>query len=125
MGSHDLDAGATADGDDGLTSEQRLALEAENDSMTREFESTLDQVRQAERSLTEIAQVQAQLATHLAQQMQETEMLYAEAGAATDRVKDGNFQLAEARKHMADTRKWILIFLLIASLILLFLDWYD
>ncbi|KAI9230151.1 MAG: hypothetical protein DHS80DRAFT_29097 [Piptocephalis tieghemiana] len=112
-------------GDDGLTSEQRQALEQENDRMVEEFATALDQIRQTERSLTEISQIQSQLATHLAQQTQETERLYAEATASTDRVKDGNFQLAEARKHMADTRKWILIFLLAASLILLFLDWYD
>ncbi|RKP13334.1 hypothetical protein BJ684DRAFT_16257 [Piptocephalis cylindrospora] len=117
------DIGAT--GDDGLTTEQRQALEQENDRMVEEFATALDQVRQTERSLTEISQIQSQLAMHLAQQTQETERLYAEATASTDRVKDGNFQLAEARKHMADTRKWILIFLLAASLILLFLDWYD
>jgi syntaxin 18 len=45
--------------------------------------------------------------------------------ATTDRVREGNLQLAEAGQRSADTRKWVLLFLIMASLVLLFLDWYD
>ncbi|KAJ1975018.1 hypothetical protein H4R35_003341 [Dimargaris xerosporica] len=118
-----LDANATTDGD-GLTSNQ-MELQEENRALLREFEDTLTQVRDAEKALLEISTLQSTLSTHLAVQTQETERLYSEAIATTERVQEGNDQLIQARQRNADTRKWILIFLIMASLILLFLDWFD
>lgn len=80
---------------------------------------------QAEKALLEISNLQTVLSNHLAVQTQQTDRLYAEAIATTDRVQEGNLMLHQARQRASDTRKWILIFLIIASFILLFLDWYD
>jgi syntaxin 18 len=65
------------------------------------------------------------LANNLAIQTQQTDQLYAEAVATTDLVQEGNLLLVKARERASDTRKWILIFLIVASFVLLFLDWYD
>ncbi|RKP26457.1 hypothetical protein SYNPS1DRAFT_27852 [Syncephalis pseudoplumigaleata] len=108
-----------------LTPEQRQLLEDENRELAQSLEATLDQVREAERAILEIAELQNQLMSHVAAQAKETERLYEEAVATTDRVREGNLQLAEAGRRSADTRKWVLLFLIIASLVLLFLDWYD
>ncbi|KAI9597485.1 hypothetical protein BDF19DRAFT_435239 [Syncephalis fuscata] len=108
-----------------LTPEQQQLLEDENRELAQSLESTLNQVKEAERAILEIAELQNQLMSHVAAQAKETEQLYEEAVATTDRVREGNLQLAEAGRRSADTRKWVLLFLILASLVLLFLDWYD
>ncbi|CAG8515852.1 1317_t:CDS:2 [Ambispora leptoticha] len=108
-----------------LSAEQKMMLEMENESMMKELESTLDQVNQAEKALLEISNLQSVLSSHLAVQTQQTDRLYAEAIATTDRVQEGNLMLVKARQRAQDARKGILIFLILASFILLFLDWYD
>jgi syntaxin 18 len=108
-----------------LTAEQKMMLDMENETMMKELATTLEQVNQAEKALLEISNLQSVLSTHLAVQTQQTDRLYAEAIATTGRVQEGNLMLHQARPRASDTRKWILIFLIIASFILLFLDWYD
>ncbi|PKY13359.1 hypothetical protein RhiirB3_492015 [Rhizophagus irregularis] len=108
-----------------LTAEQKMMLEMENETMMKELATALEQVNQAEKALLEISNLQTVLSNHLAVQTQQTDKLYAEAIATTDRVQEGNLMLHQARQRASDTRKWNLIFLIIASFILLFLDWYD
>lgn len=100
-------------------------LEAENEKMYKELETNLDQVRQTEQSLLEISTLHSTLSRHLAVQASETERLHQEAMASTERVVQGNDYLVQARRRNADARKWVLFFLIMASGVLLFLDWYD
>ncbi|RKP34000.1 hypothetical protein BJ085DRAFT_15317 [Dimargaris cristalligena] len=104
---------------------QQMELQAENQALLDEFEDTLTQVRTAEQALLEISALQSTLTSHLAIQTEETERLHSEAVATSERVQEGNEQLLQARQRNADTRKWILMFLIAASLVLLFLDWFD
>ncbi|KAG9305509.1 hypothetical protein G9A89_006479 [Geosiphon pyriformis] len=108
-----------------LTAEQKMMLELENETMMKELEFTLSQVNKAEQALLEISNLQSVLSNHLAVQTQQTDRLYAEAIATTSRVQEGNLMLTKARQRASDARKWILIFLILASFVLLFLDWYD
>ncbi|RHZ57123.1 hypothetical protein Glove_393g7 [Diversispora epigaea] len=108
-----------------LSAKQKMMLEIENETMMKELATTLEQVNQAEKALLEISTLQSVLSNHLAVQTQQTDRLYAEAVAITDRVQEGNLLLTKARQRASDTRKWILIFLILASFVLLFLDWYD
>ncbi|RUS25741.1 hypothetical protein BC938DRAFT_471726 [Jimgerdemannia flammicorona] len=125
-----------------LSPQQLQMLEAENAEMMKELEGTLEQVkwvyllvhdmdtdessvRSAEKALLEIATLQSQLSTHLAAQTQQTDKLHAEAVATTERIAEGNTQLNQARQRNASTRKWVFVFLMIASAVVLFLDWYD
>ncbi|KAJ1926888.1 hypothetical protein IWQ60_003403 [Tieghemiomyces parasiticus] len=108
-----------------VSSSHQMELQEENRALLREFEDTLTQVRSAEQALLEISALQSTLSTHLAMQTEQTERLHSEAMATSERVQEGNEQLLEARQRNADTRKWILIFLIMASLVLLFLDWFD
>jgi syntaxin 18 len=111
--------------EDQLSQDQLQMLERENATMLSEMENTLNQVREAEKALLEISTLQSQLTSHLAVQTAQTDQLYAEAIATTDRVEQGNQQLIRARERNSGTRKMILAFLIGASLVLLFLDWYD
>ncbi|CAH1760663.1 12868_t:CDS:2 [Entrophospora sp. SA101] len=108
-----------------LSAEQKMVLEMENESIMKELETSLQQVNQAEKALLEISNLQTILSNHLTVQTQQTDRLYAEAIATTDRVQEGNLMLIKARERASDTRKWILVFLILASFILFFLDWYD
>ncbi|KAI9063138.1 hypothetical protein FKP32DRAFT_1572316 [Trametes sanguinea] len=68
--------------------------------------------------------LQMELVAHLTKQTEQTEQLYEDAIATASMVEKGNEQLKEARRRARDGRKWILIFLIGASLSLLFLHYY-
>ncbi|ORZ24083.1 hypothetical protein BCR42DRAFT_402215 [Absidia repens] len=108
-----------------LSQEQMQQLEKENESMLEEMNTTLNQVRQAEKALLEISTLQSQLTNHLAVQTMQTDRLYGDSLATTERVEQGNLQLMQAKERNRGTRKFMLIFLFGASLVLLFLDWYS
>ncbi|KAI8367021.1 hypothetical protein EDC96DRAFT_462202 [Choanephora cucurbitarum] len=108
-----------------LTSEQMQILEKENSTMLEELSNTLNQVKNAEKALLEIATLQTQLTNHLAAQTIQTDRLYADAIATTNRVEQGNTQLISARERNRSSRKFMVAFLVGASFVLLFLDWYS
>lgn len=108
-----------------LSQEQVQMLEKENSVMLKDLNNTLNQVKSAEKALLEISTLQTQLTNHLAVQTVQTDKLYADAIATTDKVGQGNSQLMTARERNRSSRKFMLIFLIGASFVLLFLDWYS
>jgi syntaxin 18 len=108
-----------------LSKEQIQMLEKENSAMLEDLNNTLNQVKSAEKALLEISTLQTQLTNHLAAQTIQTDKLYADAIATTDTVEKGNLQLITARERNKSSRKFILAFLIGASFVLLFLDWYS
>lgn len=108
-----------------LSKEQVQMLEKENSAMLEDLNNTLNQVKSAEKALLEISTLQTQLTNHLAVQTVQTDKLYADAIATTDTVEKGNLQLMTARERNKSSRKFMLAFLIGASFVLLFLDWYS
>ena len=108
-----------------IPEDQQQVLEQENTRLASELDATLDQVHRAHRALLEISELHSQMATHLRQQLEQTEKLYEEATGNVNLVLEGNTELTQAGKRMADTRKWVLFIMILASMVLLFLDWYD
>ncbi|KAI8891279.1 hypothetical protein K501DRAFT_281357 [Backusella circina FSU 941] len=108
-----------------LSAEQVQMLEKENSVMLEDLNNTLNQVKTAEKALIEISTLQTQLANHLAAQTIQTDKLYADAIATTETVERGNLQLISARERNKSSRKFMLAFLIGASFVLLFLDWYS
>lgn len=108
-----------------LSQEQVQMLEKENSVMLEELNNTLNQVKSAEKALLEISTLQTQLTNHLAVQTVQTDKLYADAIATTDTIGRGNMQLMTARERNKSSRKFMLFFLIGASFVLLFLDWYS
>ena len=45
--------------------------------------------------------------------------------STTDRVKAGNSYLQQAKQSSSSLRRYMLVFLIVMSLALRFLDWYD
>ncbi|EKM59349.1 uncharacterized protein PHACADRAFT_157701 [Phanerochaete carnosa HHB-10118-sp] len=107
-----------------LSQSQIMQFEMENANILRDMQDTLASVQQAESRLLEISALQAELVTHLTKQTEQTEQLYEDAIATAETVEKGNAQLKEARRRARDGRKWILLFLIGASLSLLFLHYY-
>ncbi|TRM68024.1 hypothetical protein BD626DRAFT_534230 [Schizophyllum amplum] len=107
-----------------LSSSQIQQFEAENASILRGVQDTLEAVQQAEARLQDISALQMKLVTHLTQQTELTDQLYEDAISATETVESGNVQLREARRRAQDSRIFILVFLLGASFSLLFLHYY-
>ena len=68
--------------------------------------------------------LQMELVNHLTRQTELTDQLYEDAIATTSTVEKGNSQLKEAKRRAKDSRLFILVFLIGASLSLLFLHYY-
>ncbi|KAI0921310.1 hypothetical protein AcW2_006324 [Taiwanofungus camphoratus] len=107
-----------------LTQSQIMQFETENANILQSVQDTLASVQQAESRLLEISALQMELVAHLTRQTEQTEQLYKDAIATAATVEKGNVQLREARRRARDSRKWILLFLIGASLSLLFLHYY-
>jgi syntaxin 18 len=107
-----------------LSASQILQFETENANILRTVQDTLESVQQAESRLMDISALQMELVTHLTKQTELTDQLYEDAIATTATVEKGNVQLREAKRRAKDGRLFILLFLIGASLSLLFLHYY-
>ncbi|KAI0263736.1 hypothetical protein BC834DRAFT_885310 [Gloeopeniophorella convolvens] len=107
-----------------LTASQIQQFEAENAQILRAAEDSLAAVQQAEARLLEISALQAELVAQLTRQTEISDQLYDDAIATSEMVEKGNVQLREARRRARDSRKWLLLFFIGASLSLLFLHYY-
>ncbi|KAM0756577.1 hypothetical protein T439DRAFT_376746 [Meredithblackwellia eburnea MCA 4105] len=105
-----------------LSAAQIQQFEAEESLLLQATQTDLASLKLAESSLLEIASLQSQLAIHLSQQGEMTDKLWEEALVVTGRVEEGNEQLKKARERNRESRVWLLIFLMMASGTLLFLD---
>ena len=108
----------------GPQQQAQTQVDRENEALQLELLGMSDQVQQAERSVREIATLNQMFSTAVLQQSEQIEKLYAQAVDATHNISAANVQLTKAVKTNRSGRKYLLAFFLIASLSLLFLDWY-
>ncbi|KAI1314331.1 hypothetical protein EDD11_002272 [Mortierella claussenii] len=108
-----------------LTAQEQQMLQLENDHIVQKLETELNQVRQLESSMMELSSLHSTIQQHLEVQTLQTNRLHEDALTAIGHIDAGNEQLIKAGKRNSSTRKWILFFLILASFVLLFLDWYD
>ncbi|EFN52389.1 hypothetical protein CHLNCDRAFT_138844 [Chlorella variabilis] len=85
----------------------------------------LPPVQHAERSVREIATLNQMFSTAIMQQGEQIEKLYSEAVQATRHIDRANVQLGKAIRTNRAARKYMIAFFLIASLGLIFLDWFN
>ncbi|RDA96236.1 hypothetical protein CP533_1745 [Ophiocordyceps camponoti-saundersi (nom. inval.)] len=88
----------------GLTQEQIQMFEEDNHEMMEHYESKLDKVRTAEKSLVEISELQSMLVNNLATQSAHIEQLVADSLSTTDNVGGGNKQLKQATQRPSTAR---------------------
>ncbi|OHF02262.1 SNARE-complex protein Syntaxin-18 [Colletotrichum orchidophilum] len=87
-----------------LTEEQIQMFEKGNQDMLQHYNSTLDKVRTAEKSLLEIAELQTLLVSNLATQSAHIEQLVADSDNITADVGGGNKQLKKATQRPSAAR---------------------
>ncbi|KAJ3355564.1 hypothetical protein HDU83_003231 [Entophlyctis luteolus] len=117
-----------------LSAEKRLLLERENEALLEEFESGLDQIRQEYtcRSIfdTQVPNVQDRdrvAPGHLESAKSNEKIIedmHEEAWQATEHIEAANVYLKNSKQLFEQSRKWLLVFFVVASLSVLFLDWY-
>ena len=107
-----------------LSPAQIQQFESENNTLLEHMQSQLTSVLSAEKSLLEISQLQSELVQHLVQQTDMTDRLYDEAVGSVGDVGKANEQLRKARKRGEEGRLFLIVFLIGASMALLFLNWY-
>lgn len=104
--------------------QEQVLVDEENAALQQELLSTTDQVLHAERSVREIATLNQMFSAAIMHQSQQIEKLYSEAVAATANISRANVQLDKAIRANRSGQKCMFILLLLASLGLLFLDWW-
>lgn len=107
-----------------LSAAQIQAFESENNALLTHLETTLSSVLSAEKSLLEISELQTQLVQQLVQQTEMVDLLYEQAVSSVGEMKGAEQQLKKAKERGGEARLFLLVFLIGASLALLFLDWY-
>jgi len=120
-----VDGDATVDPEiEGLSAAQIQQFESQNTTLLTQMQSQLTSVLSAEKSLLEISTLQTELVRHLVTQTEMTDRLYDEAVGSVGEVGRANEQLRKARRRGEEGRLFLLVFLVGASLALLFLNWY-
>lgn len=93
--------------------------------MQEQLTKTASQVQQVERSMREISTLNQMLSTAVMQQVESIEMLYNNALEATAHIKMGNVDIKKTIEVNKSTRKYVFVLMLVASLLLLFFDWFN
>ncbi|KAM3074602.1 hypothetical protein ACMFMG_008032 [Clarireedia jacksonii] len=92
--------------DQDLSPEQLQMFEKQNQDMLKHYQTTLDQVRTAEKSLIEISELQTQLVSNLETQSAHIEQLVADSFQTTENVGGGNKELKKATQRKS-TAKYV------------------
>ncbi|GFO17798.1 syntaxin-18 [Plakobranchus ocellatus] len=111
--------------DDQITLEEAQMFELENKTLYEEMNSMVQEVRQIEGQVVEIAKLQEIFTEKILEQDVQINTISNTVVGTTENIKDANEEIREAIKKKAEFRVWILFFLLVCSLSLLFLDWYN
>ncbi|KAI8902523.1 hypothetical protein BC833DRAFT_573176 [Globomyces pollinis-pini] len=112
-----------SDGDIPLSIEEKLLLEAENNSLIEQLEGTLNLVRNATQSINEVSQMQNTLNLHLAAQTELVDSLHSEAKESTLSIEKGNEHLQKADEIFGGPKFWVLILFVLLSILLLIIDY--
>lgn len=108
-----------------LSSEDIQIFESENLQLYNELKGLSDEVERIERNVFDIAHLQQIFTEKISLQKTDIDRIANTIVGTTENVKDANEQIKQAIQRNAGLRVWILFFLIVISLTLLFLDWYN
>ncbi|CAL1526745.1 unnamed protein product [Lymnaea stagnalis] len=108
-----------------ISSEEAQMFEEENKILYEEMNSMVEEVKQIEGQVVEIAKLQEIFTEKILEQDVQINTIANTVVGTTENIKDANEEIREAIKKKAEFRVYILFFLLVCSLSLLFLDWYN
>eukprot|EP00245_Coleochaete_scutata_P012257 TRINITY_DN4729_c0_g1_i2.p1 TRINITY_DN4729_c0_g1~~TRINITY_DN4729_c0_g1_i2.p1 ORF type:complete len:102 (-),score=17.58 TRINITY_DN4729_c0_g1_i2:189-494(-) len=99
-------------------------MDDETQALQIELSSLLESAEEAERKMLEMSALSHLFSTHVLQQAQQIELLYKQAVEATQNVDAGNKEIVKTIASNKDSRTFLILFMIVASCALLFLDWY-
>ncbi|KVI04874.1 syntaxin-81 isoform X1 [Cynara cardunculus var. scolymus] len=105
--------------------QQQQLLDDETRALQVELSSLLDAARDTETKMVEMSALNHLMSTHVLQQAQQIEYLYDQAIEATKNVEMGNKELTQAIQRNSSSRTFLLLFLIVLTFSVLFLDWYS
>ncbi|KAI8789679.1 syntaxin-18 [Biomphalaria glabrata] len=108
-----------------ISPEEAQIFEQENKILYEEMNSMMDEVKQIETQVVEIAKLQEIFTEKILEQDVQINAIANTVVGTTENIKDANEEIREAIKKKAEFRVYILFFLVVCSLSLLFLDWYN
>ncbi|KAI4384515.1 hypothetical protein MLD38_002660 [Melastoma candidum] len=104
---------------------QQQHLDDETRALQVELTNLLDAVQETETKMVEMSALNHLISTHVLQQAQQIEQLYEQAIEATKNVELGNRELSQAIRRNSSSRTFILLFFIVLTFSVLFLDWYS
>ncbi|KAL2927780.1 Syntaxin-81 [Bienertia sinuspersici] len=104
---------------------QEQLLDDDTRALQVELSSLLDAAQETETKMVEMSALNHLMSTHVLQQAQQIEYLYDQAVEATKNVDLGNKELTQAIQRNSSSRTFLLLFLIVLTLSVLFLDWYS
>lgn len=107
---------------DGEQDSEQMLLLAENDELMTELNETLERARKAERSIRDVAELQAELSAHLESQTQTINLLASDVEQSTADVGSANEQLKRAKQRNKRASKFIVYGCVASGLLLLFFN---
>ncbi|XP_059152491.1 syntaxin-18-like [Physella acuta] len=113
------------DNEDEISPEEAQMFEQENKVLYEEMNSIIEEVKQIEGQVVEIAKLQEIFTEKILEQDVQINTIANTVVGTTENIKDANEEIREAIKKKAEFRVYILFFLVVCSLSLLFLDWYN
>jgi len=113
------------DSDDEMTAEDAEEFAKENDQLLSSMNDMMNDVKSIEGKVFEIARLQEMFNEQVYQQEADINQVADTIVHTSENVKEGNESLREAMMNNAGFRIWILIFLILCTFSLLFLEWYS
>ncbi|KAH9492463.1 Syntaxin-18 [Bulinus truncatus] len=114
-----------SDAESEISPEEAQIFEQENKILYEEMNSMIEEVKQIEVQVVEIAKLQEIFTEKILEQDVQINAVANTVVGTTENIKDANEEIREAIKKKAEFRVYILFFLVVCSLSLLFLDWYN
>ncbi|XP_062567522.1 syntaxin-18-like [Saccostrea cucullata] len=108
-----------------ISPEEAQMFEKENAALFEEMSSMSQEVGQIEGKVMEIAKLQEIFTEKVLEQEKDIDRIEQVVVGSTENIKEGNEEIRQAMKNSAGFRVYILFFLLLLTLSLLFLDWYN
>jgi len=105
--------------------EQEQAHVERQDALEEELTQLLDQVRLAEKNVLEMSALSSLFSTHVQAQAEQIEALYQDAIESSRHLDWGNVEMKKTIERKGGAQRIIAFIFLIATLGLLFLDWYS
>ena len=108
-----------------LSSEDVQMFENENQQLYNELNAITDEINQIESKVVHITELQQMFTEKVLVQDATMESISTTVVGSTENVKEANEQIRQAIQRNANLRVWLLLFLLVMSFTLIFLDWYN